>query len=92
MEYEGRIFKSGNSLALRLPKALGLQEGARMVLREMPVGYMLEPCDPPRKTIDISGFWGKAPDASLPLREDFDERPSVIRARENAARHNSDDK
>ncbi|WP_062731747.1 AbrB/MazE/SpoVT family DNA-binding domain-containing protein [Sphingobium abikonense] len=31
-EYKAKIFKSGNSLALRLPKALGLQEGEEMTL------------------------------------------------------------
>jgi antitoxin VapB len=31
-EYRARIFKSGNSLALRLPKALGLAEGEEVVL------------------------------------------------------------
>ena len=33
-EYRAKIFRSGNSLALRLPKALGLQEGAEVMLRE----------------------------------------------------------
>jgi antitoxin VapB len=42
-EYRAKIFKSGNSLALRLPKALGLEEGTEMMLREMPMGYAFEP-------------------------------------------------
>jgi antitoxin VapB len=31
-EYKAKIFKSGNSVALRLPKALGLSEGEEVVL------------------------------------------------------------
>ncbi len=31
-EYRTRIFKSGNSLALRLPKELGIEEGEHIVL------------------------------------------------------------
>ena len=31
-EYKAKIFKSGNSLALRLPKALGLADGEEVVV------------------------------------------------------------
>ena len=31
-EFRAKVFKSGNSLALRLPKELGLKEGSTMVL------------------------------------------------------------
>ena len=31
-EYKSKVFKSGNSLALRLPKALGLEEGEEVTL------------------------------------------------------------
>jgi antitoxin VapB len=81
-EYRGKVFKSGNSLALRLPKALGLEEGAEMVLREMRQGFKVEPADQPKRGIDISGFWGKAPGLKVPERHDFDERPSTIARRE----------
>lgn len=85
-EYRAKVFKSGNSLALRLPKALGLEEGAEMVVREVQQGYSLEPVEKPRRKIDVSGFAGKAPWLKpLPpeLRE-FEERPSTIAAREAA--------
>ena len=81
-EFRAKVFKSGNSLALRLPKALGLEEGSEMILREMPMGYIFEPIVLPPRRIDISGFWGKAPGAQPPLREDFEERPSTVAARE----------
>lgn len=85
-EYRARVFKSGNSLALRLPKELGLKAGSTMTLREEQSGYRLEPEPAPRKTIDVSGFAGKAPWLKpLPpeLRE-FQERPSAIAARKAA--------
>ncbi|KUO53477.1 MAG: hypothetical protein APF82_05725 [Sphingomonadales bacterium BRH_c42] len=82
-EYRAKVFKSGNSLALRLPKALGLKEGSIMVLREERAGFVVEPEDTPKK-IDISGFAGKAPGIRLAPREDFEERPSTIAAREAA--------
>jgi len=80
-EYRAKVFKSGNSLALRLPKELGLIEGSTMVLREERAGFVVEPEDAPRKKIDVSGFAGKAPGIKLAPREDFEERPSVIAAR-----------
>ena len=83
-EYRAKVFKSGNSLALRLPKELGLTEGATMVLREEQIGFHVEPEEAPKKKLDVSAFWGKAPGLKLAPREDFEERPSVIAAREAA--------
>lgn len=60
-EYRAKVFKSGNSVALRLPKALGLKDGDEMVLREERGTYSFELVEAPRKTIDISGFVGKMP-------------------------------
>jgi antitoxin VapB len=85
-EYKAKVFKSGNSLALRLPKELGLEEGSTMVLREEVSGYHFEPDEAPRRKIDVSGFAGKAPwlkPLSPELRE-FEERPSAIAARKKA--------
>lgn len=80
-EYRAKVFKSGNSLALRLPKDLGLKEGATMVLREERAGFIVEPEEAPKRKIDVSGFWGKCPGIKLASREDFEERPSSIVAR-----------
>jgi antitoxin VapB len=60
-EYRAKVFKSGNSLALRLPKALGLEEGAEMVLREERGRYIVEPVSVEEKTIDLTGIWGSIP-------------------------------
>jgi len=80
-----KVFKSGNSLALRLPAALGLEAGMEMELTVEPGGgYSLRVPEAPRRKIDISGFAGKAPGIKLAPREDFEERPSTIAAREAA--------
>ena len=83
-EFRAKVFKSGNSLALRIPKEMGLTEGAVMRVREEQAGFVIEPEEAPRRGIDVSGFWGKAPGIKLAPREDFEERPSVIAAREAA--------
>ena len=85
-EYRAKVFKSGNSLALRLPKGLGIEDGTEMIVREDRGEFRFEPADKPKAKIDISGFWGKAPWLKVPERRDFDERPSAIAAREAAAK------
>lgn len=74
-EYKAKVFKSGNSLALRLPKALGLEEGSEMVVREMQQGYSFEPVDKPKRKIDVSKFAGKAPGLKELPRYDFEDSP-----------------
>ena len=81
-EYKAKVFKSGNSLALRLPKELGLKEGSTMLLREEQSGYHFEQEEAPKARLDISGFAGKLPGFKPAQREDFEERPSAIARRE----------
>jgi antitoxin VapB len=83
-EYRAKIFKSGNSLAMRLPKELGLKDGATMILREERNEFVFKPADEPRKTIDISGFAGKLPGFKPAPRLDFEERPSAIARRKDS--------
>lgn len=85
-EYRAKVFKSGNSLALRLPKALGLEEGTEMIVREERGEFRFEPADKPKTKIDVSGFAGKAPWLKPLPRElhEFEERPSTIAARQAA--------
>ena len=78
-EYRGKVFKSGNSLALRLPKGLGMEEGTEMrLVRETPTSFRAEPVESARKTIDVDRIWGIIP--GLKLRDDhnreFEDRPS----------------
>ena len=85
-EYHGKTFKSGNSVALRLPKGLGVPEGTEVrMVQEAPMSFRVEPVAVPKRKIDISGFAGKAPGIKLAPREDFEERPSTIAARKAAA-------
>jgi len=79
--YQGRTFKSGNSVALRLPKGMGIPERTEIrMVREAPMSFRIEPVDAPRRKIDISGFAGKVPGIRLAPREDFEERPGTIAA------------
>jgi antitoxin VapB len=77
-EYRAKVFKSGNSVALRLPKALGLKEGDEMmIVREDKPGFKVEPVAAPKRKIDLTGIWGAAPDAKPFTREEreFDDPP-----------------
>jgi len=61
-EFVGKTFKSGNSVALRLPKGLGVPEGTEVrMVRESPMSFRVEKVEPTSDRIDVSGFWGKAP-------------------------------
>lgn len=81
----GKVFKSGNSLAVRMPKELGLEAGMELQLEVQPDGaIVLRRPAPVRQKIDISGFAGKAPGIRLAPREDFEDRPSTIAAKKAA--------
>jgi antitoxin VapB len=82
-EYQGKVFKSGNSVALRLPKGLGIPEGTEVrMVKEARMTFRVEPLEPPARKLDISGFWGKSPGLHIPeRRRDFEERPSAVAAR-----------
>jgi len=58
-EVRSKTFKSGNSVALRLPKALGIAEGVEMRVREEQGRYVIEPVEPERKRIDLSFLKGR---------------------------------
>ena len=60
-EYRAKVFKSGNSVALRLPKALGLKEGAEMIVREDRGKFAFEPVPVEAKKIDLTGIYGSCP-------------------------------
>lgn len=70
-EYRAKVFKSGNSVALRLPKALGVVEGTEMVLREEHGRYTFEPVEKPKRKIDLTGIYGSIPGLS---RQPFDHK------------------
>ena len=78
-----KVFKSGNSMAVRLPASFGAVSGTPVEVREEQGRWIVEAAETKRR-IDVSGFWGKAPGICLAPREDFEERPSTIAARKAA--------
>ena len=55
-----RTFKSGNSVAVRLPKSLGIEAGTEMRIREDRGRYVLEPVKAADR-IDLTGIAGSMP-------------------------------
>jgi antitoxin VapB len=77
-EYRAKVFKSGNSVALRLPKALGLKEGDEMmIVREDKTGFKVEPVAAPKRKIDLTGIAGTMPwlKPLTPEEREFDDPP-----------------
>jgi antitoxin VapB len=70
-EIRAKTFKSGNSVALRLPKALGIKEGVEMKVREEHGRYVVEPVEKPKKKIDLTGIFGSIPTLT---RQQFDHK------------------
>ncbi len=79
-EFHGRTFKSGNSVALRLPKGMGIAEGTEVrMVRESAQAFRIEPIDAPKRKIDLTGIWGSCPDLKPFTREEreFDHSPRI---------------
>ena len=75
-QFRTRTFKSGNSVAMRLPKGLDVPEGIEMnVVREAPMSFRFEPVDAPKRKIDARKFIGACPGLEPWPREDFDDPP-----------------
>jgi antitoxin VapB len=75
--YKAKVFKSGNSLALRLPAGVGLKPGTEMNLRvENGDHFSFEAGEPRRRKFDIAKVWGSATGLELLRPEDrlFEER------------------
>lgn len=75
-EVRAKTFKSGNSVALRLPKALGIKEGVEMKVREEQGRYVVEPVEAPKRKIDLSFLDGRTAGLRLLRPEDreFEDR------------------
>lgn len=75
--FKAKVFKSGNSLALRLPAELGLAAGMEMELRvEDDDRFSFEPVERPKRKLNVAAFWGRATSLRLLAPEDrvFEER------------------
>lgn len=76
--FRAKVFKSGNSLALRLPAGLGLAAGMEMTLRvENDEHFTFQPVERPKRKFNVDKVWGSATDLNLIARDDrqFEERP-----------------
>lgn len=71
-----KVFKSGNSAAVRLPKELGLDAGTEFTIREEEGRLVLERVGAPPKKIDLTGIYGSCPGLKAIEPEDrlFEER------------------
>jgi antitoxin VapB len=81
-----RTFKSGNSVAVRLPKALGVEAGVEMTVREERGRYIVEPVSDAPKTIDLSGIEGAAPWLKPIESYEFEDSPRDWHLLEDRAR------
>lgn len=86
VEHIAKSFKSGNSVAIRIPAALGVEPDKEWIAEWVDGELHLRAKPAVKRKIDVSGFAGKVPWLKpLPpeLRE-FEERPSTIAARKKA--------
>lgn len=60
-EYRSTAFRSGNSVAVRFPRGLGLEAGTELILREENGRYVIERADKPARKIDLTGIYGAIP-------------------------------
>lgn len=75
--FKAKVFKSGNSLALRLPAGLGLAAGMEMNLRvEDGEHFTFEPVERRKRKFNVEKVWGSATGLELIKPEDrlFSER------------------
>ncbi|GGI79134.1 hypothetical protein GCM10007973_14690 [Polymorphobacter multimanifer] len=81
-----KVFKSGNSAAVRLPAAFAPPPGTLVEVREEHGRWIIEPVPETPKMIDLTGIYGCAPGLKPIPSEDrlFEERPSERLAREAA--------
>lgn len=69
--YRVRLFKSGNSLAIRVPAELGFKAGMEMEMEVEDGQHLtLSPVEAPRRKFNIQKVWGVAPELELIKPED----------------------
>lgn len=58
-EHIGKSFKSGNSVAIRIPAALGVEPDREWTITEKDGELHLRVREAEPRLIDVSSFWGK---------------------------------
>jgi len=91
-EWTTKSFKSGNSVALRVPASVGMAPGEEWKLAEDGDGYRLEKVAKPKRKFNIEKVWGCAVGSGLQLikPEDriFEHRPLLWDDPEWMAKYN----
>lgn len=74
----GRSFKSGNSVAIRMPAELGIEPGKEWAITVESDGLVIREKSAEPKKLNVDAFWGlSAPMIHTPApREEFEARPS----------------
>ena len=81
-----KVFKSGNSAAVRLPARFAPPPGTLVEVREEAGRWIIEPVPAEVPMINLDGIYGSIPGLKPITDRSFDERPSEILAREAAER------
>lgn len=55
-----KVFKSGNSVAVRLPASFGVAPGTPVEVREEQGRWIVEPVQQPKRKFNIEKVWGSA--------------------------------
>ena len=78
-EWTTKSFKSGNSVALRVPASVGMEPGEEWRLIEDGDSYRLEKIAKPKRKFNIDKVWGIAAGSGLQFIKDedrvFEHRP-----------------
>lgn len=81
-----KVFKSGNSMAVRLPASFKAVPGTPVEVREEQGRWVLEPVEEAPRKIDVWAFYGICPDIEPIGDRSFEERPSERMERERLER------
>ncbi len=76
-EYRAKSFKSGNSVAIRMPAALGIEPDREWTIVEQNGEYVVRKVEAPRRKFNIAKVAGSATNLKPIKSEDrvFEERP-----------------
>jgi antitoxin VapB len=77
--FPAKSFKSGNSVAIRMPAALGVEPDKEWTVEERDGEYIIRERNAPKRKFNIEKVWGCAIGSDLQLIKDedrvFKERP-----------------
>lgn len=94
-EWPTRSFKSGNSVAVRIPAGVGLEPNKEWVLTERDGEYVIRAADQPKRKFNIDKVWGCAIGSGLQMIKDEDRiiehRPLIWDDPEWRAKHMPDE-